>query len=78
MDKLQSLDFWKAALARAVWTIAQTMLAMLTIGMSVQEVDWLRMLSVGAVAGVYSLLKSIVAGIPEMQEEIVQEETIDK
>ena len=61
-------DFWLGALKRAAWTAAQTALSFLTLGMAVQDVDWLNVLSVSALAAVYSILKSIVVGIPEATE----------
>lgn len=60
--------WWKAALTRAVKTVAQTAVAMITVGAAATEIDWLNILSVSAVAGIASLLTSI-AGIPEVSEE---------
>lgn len=62
-----SKKWWKAAGMRAIKTICQTALSMLTIGQAVMEVDWVNVLSVSAVAGVISLLTSI-AGLPEVEE----------
>jgi hypothetical protein len=59
--------WWKAAGMRAVKTICQTALSMLTIGQAVLDVDWLNVLSVSAVAGCISLLTSI-AGLPEVDD----------
>lgn len=58
--------WWKAALVRAVKTVAQTAVA--TIGTSVvfTEVNWLMVLSASALAGVLSLLTSI-GGLPEVE-----------
>lgn len=61
-------EFWIGALKRAAWTAAQTALSFITLGMAVQDVDWLNVLSVSALAAVYSILKSIVVGIPEAAE----------
>ncbi len=57
----------KAAGVRAVKTMAQTALSMLTVGQAVMEVNWLNVLSVTATAGVISILTSI-GGIPEVKE----------
>lgn len=57
-----------AALKRAGWTAAETALAMIPIGVGVEEVSWLHILSVVAVAAVISLLKSVVAGMPEVEK----------
>lgn len=59
--------WWKAAGIRAVKTICQTALSMLTIGQAVLDVDWLNVLSVSAVAGIISLITSI-AGLPEVDD----------
>ena len=58
-------DFWKKILIRAMHTAAQTALGMFTIGATIKEIDWLNILSVSAVAAVYSILKSLAVGIPE-------------
>lgn len=55
----------KAAGVRAVKTMAQTALSMLTVGQAVMDVNWVNVLSVTATAGVISILTS-VAGIPEV------------
>ena len=58
----------KAAGVRAVKTVAQTAVAMLSGEMiGIVEVNWLNVLSVAAMAGVVSLLTS-VAGLPELKE----------
>lgn len=58
----------KCAGIRALKTFAQAMLGYLTVGMTVSEVNWVDALSVGVVAGVYSLLTSL-AGLPELEGE---------
>lgn len=54
-----------AALKRAGWTAAETALALLPVGVGIEEVQWLHVLSVVALATVLSFLKSVVAGMPE-------------
>ena len=56
----------KAAGIRAVKTMAQTTVSMLTVGQAVLDVNWVNVLSVSAVAGVISMLTSI-AGLPEVE-----------
>ena len=63
--KQLNLEWFKAALIRAVRTMAQTALGMLTIGAAINEVNWLHVASVAFVSGVYSLLTSISTGLPE-------------
>ena len=58
--------WFKAAGVRAVKTVAQTALAMIPVGVSVQEVGWLTVLGTSVLAGVVSLLTSI-AGLPEVK-----------
>jgi len=60
-----NLDFFKAALIRAIKTIAQTALGMISVGMAISEINWGYVVSVSAVAGLVSLLTSIATGLPE-------------
>ena len=62
-------DFWKAALIRAVRTIAQTAIATIGTTAVIEEVHWLTVLSASALAGFLSLLTSIATGLPEVVEE---------
>ena len=61
-----SKKWLKAAGIRAVKTMAQTAVSMLTVGQAVLDVNWVNVLSVSAVAGVLSMLTS-VAGLPEVE-----------
>ncbi len=56
----------KAAGIRALKTFAQTIVATITVGSAIDEVNWLNVLSVSAIAAVCSLLTS-VAGLPELK-----------
>lgn len=56
-----------AAGVRAIKTVAQTAVSMLTGNMvGILEVDWLAVASVSAMAGIVSVLTSI-AGLPEVK-----------
>jgi hypothetical protein len=57
-----------AALKRAGWTAAETALALIPVGVGVEDVKWLHVMSVVALATILSLLKSVVAGMPEVEE----------
>lgn len=59
MDKLKSyVDY---AGERAVKTVAQTAIATIGVGVAgVLEVDWVNVLSVSALAGIMSLLTSVL------------------
>lgn len=61
-------EWIKKAGVRAIKTVCQTMLSMLTVGQAVMEVDWVNVLSISLVAGLISLLTS-VAGLPEEETE---------
>ena len=61
-----SKKWLKAAGIRAVKTMAQTAVSMLTVGQAVLDVNWVNVLSVSAVAGAISMLTS-VAGLPEVE-----------
>lgn len=66
--KNEWLKWMKAAGIRAVKTVAQTAVGMLSGEMlGIMEADWLAVLSVSAMSGVVSLLTS-VAGLPELKE----------
>ena len=51
----------KAALIRAIKTVAQTAVSMLTVGQYFTDVDWVGIASISAVAGVISLLTSLAS-----------------
>ena len=63
---------WKkwalAALIRAVKTFAQTFVGCIAVGAAVEEVQWLRALSVSGVAFVLSWMTSL-AGLPEVEND---------
>ena len=63
-----SKKWFKAALVRAVKTIAQTAVATVGVAVTLGEVNWLQVGSAALLAGVLSLLTS-VAGLPEVQED---------
>ena len=56
----------KCAGIRAIKTVAQTMVAMIPVGISINEVSWLTVIGTSLLAGILSLLTS-VAGIPEVE-----------
>lgn len=63
---------WKkwavAALIRALRTFAQTFAGCIAVGAAVEEVQWLRALSVSGAAFVLSILTSLT-GLPEVKTE---------
>lgn len=60
-------DWFKAALIRAVRTIAQAAIAMIGTAVVMDDVNWLMVASAAILAGILSLLTS-VAGIPEAND----------
>lgn len=59
MDKLKS--YWEYAAERAIKTVAQTALATIGVGAAgILDVDWANIASVAALAGVMSLLTSVL------------------
>ena len=69
---------WKewaiAALIRAVRTFAQTFIGFIAVGAALEEIQWLRALSVSGAAFVLSILTSLATGLPEAKDEEKQEE----
>lgn len=56
----------KAAAIRAIKTMAQTAVSLITVGNLVTEMDWVAIISISVTAGISSILTSI-AGLPEVQ-----------
>lgn len=59
-------EWLKAALIRALKTFAQTFVGCIAVGAAVEEVAWLRALSVSGVSFVLSMMTSL-AGLPEVE-----------
>lgn len=57
----------RAAVTRAVKTMAQSALAMITVEQAIYNIDWKSVIAVAATAGVYSIITSL-AGLPEVKE----------
>ena len=68
---------WKA-LVRAIRTFAQTFAAGITIGALWTEIQWMPALSAAGVASVYSILMSIVTGLPEVDKTEPEDEEEDE
>ena len=73
---------WKkwiiAALIRAVRTFAQTFVGFIAVGAALEEVLWLRALSVSGAAFVLSILTSLATGLPEAEKDPVLIEPPDQ
>ena len=66
--------FVKAALIRAVRTVAQTAVATIGTCAVISEVDWKMVISASVLAGILSVLTSIATGLPEVEEEIKEDD----
>lgn len=63
----QNFKEWlRAAGIRALRTVAQTALATIGVAAALEEVNWLAVASASALAGIISILTSIVTGLPEI------------
>lgn len=61
------MDFWKAAAIRSLRTFIQVILAVWTAGQLITDVDWKFVLMSAFSSAIYSLLTSVLAGLPEVQ-----------
>ena len=66
-------QWFKAALIRAVKTVAQTAVATIGVSATLGQVDWITVLSTSALAGILSLLTSLT-GLPEVKTDEPTEE----
>ena len=67
MNKVNFVNWIKAAGVRAIKTVAQTAVATIGTAAAFGAVDWTMVASASLLAGVLSLLTS-VAGLPELKE----------
>lgn len=66
---MEKLKKWiKAAGIRAIRTSAQTALALIPAGVTIEEVGWRVVISTSILSGILSLLTSI-SGLPELENE---------
>ena len=61
-----SREFWKASGLRALRTFLQVILATWTAGQLITELNWKVILLSAFSAAVYSILTSILTGLPEV------------
>ncbi len=64
---MDNKSFWKAALNRALRTIAQTAVATIGTAAVLADIDFKYVVSASAVAGILSILTSISTGLPEVK-----------
>ena len=58
-------SFIRAAIIRAVRTIAQTAVSVIGVSALLSDVDWMAVLSASVLAGILSILTSVVTDLPE-------------
>lgn len=71
---IKNKDFWRATIIRAIKTICQTAIATIGTATLIEEVNWLVVASTSLLAGVLSVLTSIMAGLPEVNTNEKSEE----
>lgn len=64
----KTLQLIRAALIRAIRTVAQAALATIGSAAVLSEVDWRVVVSASLLAGILSILTSIATGLPEVEE----------
>lgn len=68
MKKYNGKDWLKAMSIRAVKTMAQSAVSLITVGSMFTDMDWISILSITLTAGIASVFTSI-AGLPECKEQ---------
>lgn len=67
------IKIWlKCAGIRALKTMAQTAVSLITVGNMITDMDWVAIVSISATAGIASILTS-VAGLPELNNKESEE-----
>lgn len=64
---MKSKTWLKAALIRAIKTVAQTAVSLIGVGSVMSDINWMMVGSASVLAGILSILTSI-AGLPEVEE----------
>jgi hypothetical protein len=67
MKNEKTKKWLKAAAIRAVRTVAQSALATIGTAAVLGDVNWLMVSSAAALAGILSVLTSVVTGLPEAE-----------
>ena len=67
MTKTNFKTWAKAAVVRAIKTVAQTAIALIGVGTVMSDIDWIMVGSASLLSGILSILTSI-AGIPEVEK----------
>lgn len=70
--------FWIDLIERCIATFAEAMLGFLTVGMALNEIDWLMALSVSGVATLVTVCKCFIKAKPSESVHIEDYSDIDK
>jgi len=68
LENIKNKSFWRATAIRAIKTVCQTAIATIGTASIMSEVNWPIVLSASVLAGILSVLTSIVTGLPEVDE----------
>lgn len=66
LNNIKCSAFWRATAVRAIKTICQTAIATIGTATLITDVNWLVVGSASLLAGILSVLTSIVTGLPEV------------
>ena len=66
MKKYDTRQWIKCSLIRAIKTMSQTAVSLITVGNLVSDMDWVAIFSIALTSGIASILTSI-AGLPEVE-----------
>lgn len=66
LSNIKCSSFWRATAIRAIKTICQTAIATIGTATLITDVNWLVVGSASLLAGILSVLTSIVTGLPEV------------
>ena len=69
--------FIQAMLIRAIRTFCQTAVATIGTAFVLSDVNWWVVLSASLLAGILSILMSIATGLPEAEDDIMEDEDFD-